>query len=590
MIKKQSLDNKRYRFLLLASGLILLGAGITMAQFENKTEPTIAYTTQPVEKNVDLLRGNWKYMPGVKNTDKGLIVQPLDYVIVEQNGIVSQKNPPINVAGTHMEDVQGNFSIMANIDLLESTSATIQLYGNAPIIADEFRIERESISLSVTKDKLIIKVWDGKVQDPIEVREFQFEERVSSQLVMFSEAKKLQFIVNGKNIGEVSDPGLFSSGKIWFGLEAQHKEWKLASLRAEKKNGGNFIIADGSSIGVNNVIDSTLKATVRKKRKDFAVGGAMALGPLTTDKKFAQTALAEFNSLTPENDMKMINLQPKKDVYTFEKADALVHIAKQNGLSVHGHALVFGESNPPWVTSLPVETDEDKMTVKDIMVDHIQTVVAHFGEDVQSWDVVNEPLSDYEDFDAENDKVFREHTWYKAMGESYLLIALETAHKANPDALLFINEFGLEEDGARWDAMIDILEKLKPQLEERNIPVDKIGIGFQAHVYERDDRINPQVLRRHMQQLEKLGFKAQISELDVYSGDGDRVQAEQYTEVLRACLEESNCVSLRVWIISDKYNFWKNENGQILNGKDGLYDADILPRPARASIQRYLSN
>jgi endo-1,4-beta-xylanase len=587
MTKKQALDNKRYRFLLLASGLILLGAGITMAQFENKEQPTVTYTTQPIEKNVELLQGNWQYMPGVKKSDKGLLVQHLDYVIVEQNGKVAQKNPPVNTAGTHIEEIQGDFSITAAIDLLESTSATIHLYGNVPIIADEFRIERESISISATKNALIIKVWNGKIQDPIEVREFRFAGSSTPEVTMLSSAKKLEFQVDGKTVGEIANPGLFASGKIWFGLDAQHKEWQLVSLLAEKMNNGNFVVADGSSVGIDNSLDTTLKATVQRKREDFIVGGAMALGPLTTDPKYAQTALGEFNSMTPENDMKMINLQPKKGVYTFEKADALVHIAKENSLRVHGHTLVYGESNPTWVTSLPTETIEEKQEVENVMNDHVQTVVSHFGKDILSWDVVNEPLADYDAFEKENP--FREHTWYRAMGESYIISAIETAHRANPDALLFINEYGLEEDGERWNAMLQLLARLKPELEERDIPVEKIGIGFQSHIYEREDRIDAEILRKHIQQLEQLGFKAQISELDVYSDDGDRVQAEQYTDVLRACIEESTCVAWKVWIITDRYNYWKNENGQILNGKDGLYDVDVLPRPARASIQRYLT-
>lgn len=587
---------QNYRPLLLIAGILLLAGGIFMTQSMTQQQPSIHYQTQPIAKSGDLLKGSWQYMPGIVAEKDGLIIQPLDYSIVEQDGTVIQKNPPINLAGTHLEKVKGDFALIASLDLLQSTSATMQFYGNAPIIADEFKIERESLSVSVTKDKLIVKVWNGKTLGPIEVREFPFAASEKPQVKLTREQKRIYFIVNDKPVGEITDPGIFASGNIWFGLDALHKEWKLLSLRAEKIKKGSFVMANGASVQVDDTKMDSLKKLAQNKREGFIVGAAMALGPLTSDHAYAQVALTDFNSMTPENDMKMINLQPKRGVYTFAKADGLVHIAKQNGLSVHGHTLVFGEANPAWFTALPVQTIQEKQTIQNIMTAHIKTVVTHFGNDVASWDVVNEPLADYDEFAAEGEprqgresgQILRQHKWYEAMGESYIVTALETAHKANPEAQLFINEYGLEEDGARWEAMKNLLVRLKPQLEARGIPIQKVGIGFQSHIYEREDRVDANVLRTHIQQLEQLGYKAQISELDVFSGDGDRIQSDQYTEVFKACLEEKNCVAWRTWIISDRYNFWKNDDGQIYSGTDGLYDLAMQPRPARAALGRFL--
>ncbi len=585
MKNKQKLDNTKYRILLLAGGVLLLAAGIITAQFEKKGSPTVNYQKQPIEKDDNLLNANWKYMPGVQKTENGLEVQPLDTSIVDQEGKVVQKNLPINLAGTHIENLKGDFSVISKIDLQDSASGTIQLYGNVPIIADEFRIERESIQVAVTKSSLVVKVWDGTNQNPTAVREFKYTPAGTMQLTIQKKSNIFTFIVNKQEVGTINDPGIFKLGKIWFGLDAQDKAWGLQSL--ELKN-NSFVLADGATIKVDHSSTESLQQLANKKRQDFTIGSAMALGPLVSDPQYAKAALSDFGGMTPENDMKMINLQPKRGVYSFAKADALVQIAEQNNMKVHGHALVFGEANPAWFNQLPAATQNEKDVIENIMNDHIETVVGHFGNKINSWDVINEPLADYDEF--EEGQLMRNTKWYQAMGEDFIIEALDTAHNTNPNARLFINEFGLEDDGERWDAMVALLTRLKPQLEERGIPVKQVGVGFQSHIYESEDKVDPQILKKHLQQLQKLGYIAQVSEQDVFSGDGDRVQAEQYASVLQTCLSEANCVAWRIWILSDRYNFWKDDDSSIKTGIDGLYGSDMLPRPGYKSVKQLLSS
>lgn len=580
--------NKKWTWVFLFLGvLITLGVGICIRQFMMKEKPAITVQTEQVNSQRSILSGNWEYLDGVKRINGGLQIQPTRRVIMEQDGTITQKNPPINIAGTYVEDLSGDFTIEATIDLLQSNTATMQLYGTLPIIADEFRIDRESLSIVLTKSELIIKAWDHKSQQPIEVRSFPIKTEPVNKLRIERVNDTCIFYVNGQKVGKIQEHGIFANGKIWFGFDAETAPWLLNDVHIEKKNGGSFIYADGATVKLQKKNTQRLQELASKKRKDFLIGGAMTSGILVEDNEYAQIALNDFGSMTPENEMKMINLQPTRGMYTFAQADGLVHIAKANRLTVHGHTLVFGEANPPWLTALPTNTQADKKAIEQIMREHVKTVVTHYKKDILSWDVINEPLADYDEF--KSSQPMREHIWYRAMGESYIITALETAHQANPEAILFINEYGLEADDERWDAMIALLKRLKPQLEKRSIPVNQIGIGFQSHVYERRDKINPSILKKHIKELAALGYITQVSELDVYSGDGDKVQADQYVEVLKACLEETNCVAWRIWIIADRYNYWKNEAGQIQQGKDGLYDTELNPRPARTALERYLT-
>ena len=82
-----------------------------------------------------------------------------------------------------------------------------------------------------------------------------------------------------------------------------------------------------------------------------------------------------------------------------------------------------------------------------------------------------------------------------------------------------------------------------------------------------------------------LGFKVQISENDVYSDDGAQVQADEYAKTFQVAISEPNCIAWRGWILSDRYDVYKDDNGTIQQGVDGLYDTAMQPRPALAAMQ-----
>jgi endo-1,4-beta-xylanase len=211
------------------------------------------------------------------------------------------------------------------------------------------------------------------------------------------------------------------------------------------------------------------------------------------------------------------------------------------------------------------------------MTDHITKTVEHFKARVSSWDVVNEPI------DEDDPTTLRSHIWFKAMGESYITTAFETAHTADPTAKLYINDYGLEADGERWDTMLALVGKLKAT----GVPID--GVGFQAHVYEQADTIDPVVLRRHIQQLASLGLTARISEMDVYSDDGPDIQAKQYSDVFATCFSEPTCTSWTTWGVTDRYNLYLGDNERIAIGQDYLWDKNYQPTLAVTQIKQVLA-
>jgi endo-1,4-beta-xylanase len=177
---------------------------------------------------------------------------------------------------------------------------------------------------------------------------------------------------------------------------------------------------------------------------------------------------------------------------------------------------------------------------------------------------------------------FSQHIWFRAMGEEYIQTALSAAHAADPDAKLYINDFGLEEDGERWSAMLALVTKLKSQ----GVPLD--GVGLEAHIYEAGDEIDPTVLRSHIKALAAVGLNARISEMDVHSDNGAAAQAKQYVDVFKVCLSEPTCVSWSTWGVTDRYDMSQSDTNRLQYGQDFLWDTSVTPTPALESIKQTL--
>jgi endo-1,4-beta-xylanase len=282
--------------------------------------------------------------------------------------------------------------------------------------------------------------------------------------------------------------------------------------------------------------------------------------------------------MTPENSLKPQFVHPQKDLYLFQDSDTLVEAAQNNKMTVHGHALVMGKANPEWMQKAP------NIERKQVMTDHIAAVVGHYKGKIAEWDVVNEPLSE-DDIDYSPEQMgMRKQMWFDAMGEEYIDTAFRAARSADPGAKLYLNDFGIEKDGKRWDALLALILRL----QSRGVPIN--GVGFESHVYHAPaDTIDPTVLRQHIQSLAALGIVSRISEIDVL-GDDPAYQATQYADVLRVCIAEPTCTSYGVWGITDLYGSTTlADRYPIRYGDSLLWDTEYTPKPVLQSLQRVLS-
>lgn len=174
-----------------------------------------------------------------------------------------------------------------------------------------------------------------------------------------------------------------------------------------------------------------------------------------------------FNWVVAENCMKCEVIHPKEGVYDFTLADQFVDKAKAAGLKVQGHCLIWHSQCAPWF-----HFDEDGKLVspevlKKRMREHIYTIVNHFKGRVDAWDVVNEAFED--------DGSPRKSLFYQILGTDYIPLAFQYAHEADPNALLFYNDYSMN----KATKVTGVANFFRPLIRQ-GLPVT--AIGMQGHM------------------------------------------------------------------------------------------------------------
>jgi endo-1,4-beta-xylanase len=314
-------------------------------------------------------------------------------------------------------------------------------------------------------------------------------------------------------------------------------------------------------------------------QQGFFIGSAVGSGILEKDAQYREVLAREFNTLTTENEVKFNVVHPDRDRYDFTRPDALVTFAQEHNMLVRGHTIVWFHSLPRWLTEGEFTGDE----LKEILREHIQTLVGHYRGQIQHWDVVNEPL--------EADGSLRDTIWMRGIGPDYIDLAFRWTHEADPDARLYLTDYG-EGLSSKGDAFY----ALAKQLKERGVPID--GVGFQAHVGFLSAK-DPKEVAENMKRLNEAGLEVVFTELDIpinmkkFTGSFEqklKQQAELYQYFLQICLEASNCNTFNMWGFTDRYTWLKSFLGTVKAPL--IFDEDFQPKPAyhalTEELQKYL--
>jgi endo-1,4-beta-xylanase len=309
-------------------------------------------------------------------------------------------------------------------------------------------------------------------------------------------------------------------------------------------------------------------ANVHGKR----IGSAVNTHLLASDAAYGAVLAREFSSVTPENVMKWVLVEPQRGVFDYAAADSLVKFARQHDQVVRGHTLVWHNQVPAWLT----QTSFSQAELADILRAHIAEEASHFRGAIDAWDVVNEPFNE--------DGTWRDTIWFQALGPDYVGLAFEWAQAADPQARLYLNDYNVESINPKSDAMYALVQDLLA----RGVPLH--GVGFQAHLAMELEF--PHTLRDNLERFAALDLDVAITEADVRmvmppSPEKLATQADYFARLMRTVLDVPRCVSFTLWGFTDAHSWipgWYQGYGAAT-----VFDARLQPKSAYSAVSEVLS-
>ncbi len=314
---------------------------------------------------------------------------------------------------------------------------------------------------------------------------------------------------------------------------------------------GLVVISGGSAHAAD-----TLGAAAAAKGKYF--GTALNNGHLG-ESDYAATADREFNMATPENEMKWDATEPNQGQFSYGGGDAIVNHATSHGMRVRGHTLVWHSQLPGWVSGLSASA------LQSAMDNHITNLMTHYKGKIYTWDVVNEAFQDG------SSGARRSSPFQDKLGDGFIEHAFRTARAADPGAKLCYNDYNIDGQNAKSNAVYNMVKDFK----SRGVPID--CVGFQGHFNSQSPV--PSDFQANLQRFAALGVSVQITELDI-AGSG-QAQADSYSTVVKACLAVSQCDGITVWGVTDKYS-WRSSDTPLLF--DGNYQKKQAYTSALAAL------
>ncbi len=276
----------------------------------------------------------------------------------------------------------------------------------------------------------------------------------------------------------------------------------------------------------------------------FKIGTSVSRFDMKSDKAMEELK-KHYSSMTAENDMKPMffvdkdatladpekyNLQP---VMTYDTARPYLEFAKENGIALRGHTLVWHNQTPIWFFKENFQDDfEAPWASRETMLARMEWYIKNVLTFVQTeypgviyaWDVVNEAVEE------QNELGWRQRSpWYATVGPEFVMYAFRFARKyAAPEVKLFYNDYNTFNPFKRKFILENIVKPLKA---EKLID----GIGMQTHLVINDFDADLAEYEKTLELFGETGLDIHVTELDIHnanaSEEGLKKLAEAYKKL-----------------------------------------------------------
>merc|ERR1712176_382944 len=283
--------------------------------------------------------------------------------------------------------------------------------------------------------------------------------------------------------------------------------------------------------------DVTIK--VEQQKHDFPFGSAIDSRLLTSNTKYRDFFLDNFNYAVLENKHKWRQIEWSRGNRNFHEADQAMKLLEKNNIPVRGHAVFWGVDQyvPKWLKYM--KPDQQRQQCKA----HADDIVGRYKGKLTHWDVNNEMLhGDY---------------FERTIGGNIRADMFKWTKEADPSCKTFVNDYEVLSGG-----LTNCYKKQIADLIDQGAPID--GIGVQSHFKDAERNVDPVQVQSKLDSLAELGLPIWVTELDIAQWDA-KSRAKHLSYFLRAAFSRESVEGIILWGYWDQRH-WKGKEASLADG------------------------
>jgi len=289
-------------------------------------------------------------------------------------------------------------------------------------------------------------------------------------------------------------------------------------------------------------------------------GGRWSQADLDNYKKYF---LRNFNSAVTENAVKWASMEPEKGKVNYEVVDAILKWTEENNIPLRGHNLFWGIEKfvQPWLKEL---SDEE---LKRTLQNRAETITSKYKGRFAEYDLNNEMIHG--------------NYYEERLGPEITKQMAEWAHKGDPDAKLWLNDY----DILTGNRLADYMAQIRLLLNQ-GVPI--AGIGVQGHLHA--ESFDRDALRQALDSLAVFGLPVRITEFNIpgqrskyhrenirtMTEEEEAAKAKDLVDYYKICFAHPAVEGILMW------GFWEGANWIPVSS---LYKRDWTPTPAAKAYQ-----
>ncbi len=378
--------------------------------------------------------------------------------------------------------------------------------------------------------------------------------------------------------------------------------------------------------------DSVNAPALKDYFNNMLIGCAFGYNQCTNlDTAVAKSLLKHYDVFVLGNECKPAYINTAEGVFNFNDVDGFVEFGKITGATLRGHTLLWHAQIPDWWfkadpndTRSPRECyEQGALATREQLTERLTTFiteyVTRYKDDINIWDLCNEVLN-ADSIRTVNDDSY----WAEIIGDvdgngykdDYVEIAANAARAADEDAILIINDFNMEWQTSKTQAMYDMVERML----RKGVRID--GVGFQSHI---GLDCNVALYRSQIEKIAGLAkiydecfpeyagnFRVQITELDMnmfvgsiadkgyytWTDEDYQKQADKYAELFDMFQDfaDEGIIDMVVLWGTDDGNSWLNSTPKlrrnaamlVLREEEGFLLKPCFWSIARTSFDHYV--